>query len=67
MKADRDPDRPIRHLEWRVRILGVGAVLGLAGMYFDSGWMVNGAIGVLVLGFFLRFLPGSDEGDDGEL
>lgn len=61
MKVDRDPGRPIRHLEWRVRLLGVGAVLGLAGMYFDSGWMVNAAIGVLLISFVLRFLPGIDE------
>lgn len=61
MKVDRDPGRPIRHLEWRVRLLGVGAVLALAGMYFDAGWMVNAAIGVLLISFVLRFLPGADE------
>ncbi|MEK9501010.1 hypothetical protein [Gaopeijia maritima] len=61
MKVDRDPGRPIRHLEWRVRLLGVGAVLALAGMYFDAGWMVNAAIGVLLISFVLRFLPGGDE------
>ncbi|MEQ9569398.1 MAG: hypothetical protein RLN75_04350 [Longimicrobiales bacterium] len=66
MKVDRDPNRPVRHLEWRVRILGIGAVLGLAGMFRDAGWMVNVAIGVLVLGFFLRFLPAGDEGADSD-
>lgn len=63
MKVDRDPARPIRHLEWRVRLLGVGAVLALAGMYFDYGWMVNVAIGVLLISFVLRFLPGQGGGE----
>lgn len=60
MKVDRDPNRPVRHLEWRVRILGVGAALGLAGMFLDVGWLVNVAIGVLLVGFALRFLPEGD-------
>jgi hypothetical protein len=71
MKVDRSRERPVRHLEWRVRLLGVGAILALAGIYFDSSWMVNGAIVILLIGFALRFAP--DRGaaresmdDDGE-
>jgi hypothetical protein len=61
MKVDRSRGRPVRHLEWRVRILGAGAVIALAGMYFDSSWMVNVAIVTLLIGFALRFAPGGDE------
>ncbi|HSG49005.1 MAG TPA: hypothetical protein VLA43_14385 [Longimicrobiales bacterium] len=54
------------HLEWRARILGVGAVVALAGIGTEREWLVNVAIGILVLGFGLRFLPGGgDEGDSG--
>ena len=60
MKVDRSRERPVRHLEWRVRLLGVGAVLALAGIYFDSSWMVNGAIVILLIGFALRFAPARD-------
>ncbi len=72
MRVDRSRDRPVRHLEWRVRLLGVGAVLALAGMMMESDWMVNLAIGVLVVTFALRFVsrgdphaaaPSADSGD----
>jgi hypothetical protein len=54
------------HLEWRIRIFGVGAILGIAGMIAEMRWMIWIALGVLMVGFLLRFLPGSDEtgGDD---
>lgn len=45
------------HLVWRARILGLGAVLALAGMATEREWLVNVAIGILILGFGLRFLP----------
>jgi uncharacterized membrane protein len=40
-----------------VRLFGVGAVLALAGVYLDRSWLVSVALGVLVMGFALRFLP----------
>lgn len=54
------------HLEWRIRIFGVGAILGIAGMIAEMRWMIWIALGVLMVGFLLRFLPGEDEagGDD---
>ena len=67
MKVDRSPDRPVRHLEWRVRLLGVAAVLAIAGMMLENGWMVNGAIGVLLVTFALRFIgPAGGQEDDHE-
>jgi hypothetical protein len=55
-----------RWLEWKVRIFSVGAVLALVGIYLDERWMTGAAIGVLLLGFVLRFLPGMNEERDDE-
>lgn len=52
-----------RHLQWRTRLLAAGALLALVGMGTEREWVVNVAIGVLILGFGLRFLPESGEGD----
>ena len=60
---DRDPDREVRHLAWRVRIFGAGAIVALVGIYFEAEWLVSVAIGILLLGFVLRFLPTSGEGE----
>lgn len=45
-------------LPWKVRLFLVGAVLAVAGMGLESGLLVGIAIGILVLGFLVRFLPG---------
>jgi hypothetical protein len=58
---DRSRERPVRHLEWRIRLFGVGAILGVAGIATATSWLVNVAIGVLALGVLLRFLPGRDD------
>lgn len=65
MKIDRSPDRPVRHLVWRARLLALGAILGLTGMATERDWIINVAIAVLVGGFALRYWP-SDEGSDDE-
>lgn len=44
--------------------MGAGAILALAGIYYDSAALLNAAIGVLLVGFVLRFLPGDDERRD---
>jgi len=65
---DRRRGREVGHLDWRVRLFAAGAVLALVGMYFRARWIIWIAIGVLLAGFFLRFLPedGGDGGDGGE-
>lgn len=56
---------PARTLEWRIRLFGVGAILGLVGMWGDQHWLVNLAIAVLAAGVLLRFLRGREtEGPD---
>lgn len=40
-------------LEWRIRIFGVGAIIGLFGMFAKVDWMVSAAIVVLAIGVIL--------------
>ena len=55
MTPDDRPDAPVRHhLEWRIRIFGAVAIIGLVGMWTDQRWLVNTAIGVGALGVLLR-------------
>jgi hypothetical protein len=57
MLVSRSRARSARHLEWRIRIFGVGAILAMVGIWSELGWLINVAIGVLLMGFALRFLP----------
>ena len=50
----------LRHLEWRIRLFGAGAILAVVGMATGQRWMVNVAIAVLLVGLILRF-AGRDE------
>lgn len=52
---------PQRHLTWRTWLLGAGAALALGGMATEREWLVNVAIGVLIVGFGLRFIPEAGE------
>jgi hypothetical protein len=64
VKLRRDTRGPGPYLEWRVRLLGAGAILALAGIWADVGWLVNVAIAFLFAGFLLRFTGGwSDDSD----
>lgn len=55
MRIRRDASGPGPFLEWRVRLMGAGAIVALVGIWADATWLVNVAIGLLVLGFLLRF------------
>ncbi len=61
----RDTRGPGPYLEWRVRLLGAGAILALAGIWADVGWLVNVAIAFLLVGFLLRFVGGRSDAPDG--
>lgn len=54
--ADRS-GRSDRHLEWKVGIFSVAAVLVLAGIYLEERWMTGAAIVVLAGAMVLRFAP----------
>ena len=60
---DRDPERNVGLLVWRVRLFGAGAILAIAGMVAEMSWMVWIAIVVLVVGFALRFVPAEGDGE----
>lgn len=42
---------------WKLRIFALGAALALAGIGFDTAWIVWVGIGVLGAGLLLRLLP----------
>jgi len=52
-KADRYP-----WLEWKVRLFAIGAALAVGGMATGFDALVSVGIGVLLLAFLVRFLPG---------
>lgn len=52
-KADHYPLLP-----WKVRLFVVGAGLAVGGIALELDWMIWAAMGFLVAGFLLRFLPG---------
>jgi len=56
--------RASRHLEWKVRIFIVAAVLALVGIYLEERWLTGSAIVILFAGLGLRFV--SDQGDRAE-
>ena len=71
MRLRRDAGGRGAFLEWRVRLMGAGAIVALVGIWADADWLVNAAIVLLFVGFLLRFVgtPGLDphlDGDDGE-
>lgn len=50
------------HLEWKVRLFAVGAVLGVAGMGLEEPWLTGAGIVVLLAGVLVRFVPGGGDG-----
>lgn len=66
MRIRRDASGPGPYLEWRVRLLGAGAILALAGIWSETEWLVNVAIAFLLVGFMLRFIGrDSEDHEDG--
>ncbi len=53
-----------RLLEVRVWLFAAGAVLGLAGIYLNAGWIVGVAIAVLAVGFAVRFAGRRGNGEE---
>jgi hypothetical protein len=48
------------HLEWRLRLFGIGGGLGISGVWLDNSWLIYGALVVLVGGVMLRFVSRGD-------
>ena len=56
----------VRLLEWRIRLFGIGAVLGLAGIFLGASWLVTVALVVLLAGVVVRFTPDRDPVEEEE-
>ena len=54
----------VRFLKWRIRFFGIGAVLGLAGIFLDASWLVTVALVVLLSGVGLRHMLGAGSPDE---
>ncbi len=56
---------PDPHLEIKIALFSVGAILALVGMYLENRWVVSAAIAVLAAGFLMRFRrPDRDDGEE---
>lgn len=58
-RFDRSDRKNDALLVWKVRLFAAGAAMGLAGIFLDQRYLIWGAIGILVVGFALRFFKGS--------
>lgn len=47
--------RDTSYLEWRVRLLALGAVFGVGGIALDARWATGSALALLLAGVTLRF------------
>jgi hypothetical protein len=53
-----------KHLEWKVGLFCVAAVVALAGIYMESRWWTGAAVVILMGGMLLKFVP--SDADDAE-
>lgn len=58
--ASRSRSSSGRLLGLRVALFGAGGILAVIGMGLRIRWLVNVAIGVLFVGFILRFVSSGD-------
>jgi hypothetical protein len=56
MFISRSREPSPRHVEWRIRLFGAGGILAMVGLWYGQEWLINVAIGVLLIGFGLRFV-----------
>ena len=65
-RPSRDARGEDRFLKAKIALFSLGAAVALIGIAADTRWLINVAIGILLVGFALRFLkpPPSDESDD---
>jgi membrane protein implicated in regulation of membrane protease activity len=68
--VDRRRRGPGRFLQWKMRLLAVGAVLLLVGMAREMDLLVIVAVAILLVAFALRFFereaPGGVEAEEGD-
>lgn len=57
IRPSRETRGPDPMLNWKVGVFFLGATLAFIGIGMEISWLVGLAIGVLVLGVAVRFLP----------
>ena len=62
-RPSRASDRPVRYLEWRIRLFGVAAILAVFGIGADVEPLRWAALGVLAVAATLSILAGRNERD----
>ncbi len=65
-RPSRETKGPDPHLDKKIGLFFLAAVLAIIGMVTEEPWTIYAAILVLLLAFLLRFLPqhgGSDDVD----
>jgi hypothetical protein len=65
-RASREKRGPDPFLAAKVAIFCAGAAVALLGMALNKSWVISVAIGILLVGFILRFLPRQQPGDSEE-
>jgi hypothetical protein len=63
-RPSREPRGPDRWLNLKVAVFCLGAGIALVGIAADKNWVINLAIGVLAVGFLMRFLPRKNDPSD---
>jgi hypothetical protein len=63
LRPSRATDRPVRYLEWRIRLFGVAAILAVLGIGADVEALRWAALGVLAVTAALSILAGRNERD----
>jgi hypothetical protein len=56
-RVSREKRGPDPYLSAKVAIFCIGVVVAFIGMKLDKSWIISLAIGILLVGFILRFFP----------
>lgn len=60
-RPSREPRGADPWLDAKLLLFSLGAAAGILGMLLEREWLVFSAIGILILGVALRFLPRREE------
>ena len=56
-RVSREKRGPGPYLAAKVAIFCIGVVVAFIGIKLDRSWIISVAIGILLVGFILRFFP----------
>ncbi len=64
LRLDRSGDRPVRFLEWRIRLFGAGAILAVFGIGADVELLRWAAFAVLAAAAVMSLVAARADVDD---